>query len=243
MIADVTVIIPCYGQSEYLLEAVESCKTQTIQPKEIIAILMDEESYNLRSKLGEATCVAKPRLNVPTARNIGFSLAKTKFVVPLDADDKLPENYVEALLNHSDKADVVYPGSIRFGDSNEVCEPPSTLHRFTIRRARLPTSLLYRKRDWKESGGFNEDFSYGNESEEFNIRLFLMGKIFVPCFEVKQWYRVHGDQTRSKIAVRNREIIQKELDLLYPQTITTLSVPLPKHRPDFTLQYEKDEKD
>lgn len=239
MIADVTIIIPCYGQSEYLLEAVDSCTRQTVQPKEIIAILMDDASYALQPKLGKVTCILKPQLSLPAARNLGFSLAKTEFVIPLDADDKLPENYIETLIRYSDKGDVVYVGSRCFGDSDEIREPP-ILHKYKMRLVRVPTSLLFRKKDWKEAGGYNEDFIYGNETEEFRIRLFLLGKVFVPCFEVKQWYRVHGDQTRSCVATRNFDIIQKQLFELYPQLRTTLSVPTPKPRPDFTLQYEKD---
>ncbi len=240
MSSDVTVIIPCYGQAEYLLDAVNSCRRQTVKPKEIIAILMDEESWKLANQLSDIHYVIKPRLDVPAARNLGFALARTKFVIPLDADDMLPDNYIEEVLKHKDEADTIYTGSIRFGTDNRITEPYDYICKSFLRRnyaPSIPCTCLFRREVWKEVGGYNEEFIYGHEDSELLFRLFTMGKTFAPCFEVKLLYRKHGTYCMSYEMRKYEDIILNHLGRLYPKMFSNHNGPI-EERKNFTLQYE-----
>ena len=240
MSSDVAVIIPCYGQAEYLLDAVNSCRRQTVKPDQVIAILMDEESWKLADQLNDIYYILKKQMPLPAARNLGFALARTKFVIPLDADDMLLDNYIEEVLKHKDEADTIYTGSIRFGSENKIIEPPPYICKSFLRRKHpplIPPTCLFRREVWKEVGGYNEEFIYGNEDREMLTRLFTMGKTFAPCFEVKLLYRRHGTETAAYRSRKYEDIILNHLGRLYPKMFSNHNGPI-EERKNFTLQYE-----
>ena len=96
----VTVVIPCYKQSKFLRETVQSVLGQTVLPKQIIILLMDKDSWALQNELGgldpRIHTVCSGRKLLPSARNFCIGLATTEYVIPLDADDLLQPNFIEA---------------------------------------------------------------------------------------------------------------------------------------------------
>ena len=109
----VTSVIPCYKQSKFVVEALDSCLKQTHRPNQIIILLMDPDSWKLKNDLRtrdpSIRVICSSRKLLPSARNICFGIATTDYIVPLDADDTLEPNFIEE--TRKIRADVVYVGS------------------------------------------------------------------------------------------------------------------------------------
>lgn len=113
----VSVVIPTYSHREYVLQAVNSVRSQTFTDYEIIVVndgSPDDTDELLRPlvRSGEITTyISQENAGQGAARNRGISEARGEFVVLLDDDDCLPRDritwQVEALRSHADVG-VVY---------------------------------------------------------------------------------------------------------------------------------------
>lgn len=91
---DLTVVIPAHNCADYLADAIASIEAQTRQPAQVIVV--ENASTDATRRVLEAL-QASSSLNlkvlytdcpgVSNARNLGFSLASTRLVAMLDADD------------------------------------------------------------------------------------------------------------------------------------------------------------
>ena len=115
----VSTIIPVYNTEQYLEKAIKSVINQSIGFKNIQLILVNDGSPDN----SEAICLkykkmypnnivyqAKENGGVSTARNLGLSLAKGKYINFLDADDYLDKDFYEkayAMLEEHQEIDLV----------------------------------------------------------------------------------------------------------------------------------------
>ena len=116
----ISVIIPLYNAEEYVAECLDSLLAQTFKDFEVIVVddcstdgsLTIVENY--APKFNGRLIITKTEVNskgggyVP--RNIGFNLARGKYVFFSDADDHLLDTALETLYNAAEKydTDVVY---------------------------------------------------------------------------------------------------------------------------------------
>ena len=96
----VSVVIPCYNQGQYLDEAVESVISQTYQDFEIIII--NDGSNDLETieilknyQKPKTRIIHTENQGVIAARNRAIEAAQGKYILPLDADDKIGNTYLE----------------------------------------------------------------------------------------------------------------------------------------------------
>ena len=93
----VSVIIPCFNQGHFLGEAIESVLSQTYPSIEIIVV--DDGSTDDTSEIAEAysgvRCIKQDNKGLCDARLTGFSNSNGKFVLFLDADDRLPPKAIQ----------------------------------------------------------------------------------------------------------------------------------------------------
>ena len=87
----VSVVIPLYNQSAYILEAVNSILSSTYKDVEIIVInasSTDITESELSAILPNSVKVATlPNQGVCIARNEGISMAKGEYILTLDSDE------------------------------------------------------------------------------------------------------------------------------------------------------------
>jgi len=105
----VSVIVPCYNQGIYLDEAIQSVLGQTYQDFEII--IVDDGSDDgltgltndlLRDYRRKRTRVIRTEnRGVVSARNTAISHARGKYILPLDADDRIGSEYLEKAVKFS----------------------------------------------------------------------------------------------------------------------------------------------
>ncbi len=96
----VSVVIPCYNQAPYLSEAVESALSQDgCRTKVVVVDDGSEPPISLPGREGDRLrCLRQPNLGVAAARNAGLAASAGKYVVFLDADDRLAAGGIKAGL-------------------------------------------------------------------------------------------------------------------------------------------------
>ena len=102
---DVSVIVPCFNQARFLVDAVESVRSQTMRNWE--CVIIDDGSTDDTSTVARSLAASDPRLvvlNQPNrglsgARNAGLSQARGRYVQFLDADDLITPSKLEAQLS------------------------------------------------------------------------------------------------------------------------------------------------
>lgn len=192
---NVSIIIPCYNQSKYIKEAVKSCISQTVSPSEILILLMDHDSISMKNEIenmsNDITCFISERLILSQARNFLIEKSKSDYVIPLDADDKLPYNFIEETSKI--ESDVVYVGSEYFGDFNGSW-PPNNKEIInwdlltTLRRNPLVCTALIKKNKLIEVGMYNSNME-AYEDMDLWIRMSHLNFSFKKCFNTKLLYR------------------------------------------------------
>ena len=102
----ISVVIACYNQGIYLSDALNSLEKQTFQNWEGIIVNdgstdgTEEIALEYVKKDERFKYVFQENGGVSKARNIGAAQALGTYILPLDADDKLEETYIEKALSH-----------------------------------------------------------------------------------------------------------------------------------------------
>lgn len=198
----VSVVIPCYNQARFLGEAIQSVLGQTHRCVEVIVI--DDGS---RDDFAAAVApfpgikyFRQQNQGVSAARNAGLKASRGRYVLFLDADDRLlPESVsigVKSLESHPDCAFVW--GQCRH--CNQAGEPiPAQSkplikdnHYVNLLRTnyiRTPGVVMYRRAVFDAVGGFDPDLHGG---EDYDLHLRIARRFPVYCHNrVVLVYRVH----------------------------------------------------
>lgn len=100
----ISVIVPCYNLEQYILECLNSLKTQSFKDFEVIIVddgSMDSSRKIIRNFLesaGERFClIEKSNGGVSSARNAGLHVSKGEYVTFVDGDDWVAVDYLNNL--------------------------------------------------------------------------------------------------------------------------------------------------
>ena len=100
---EITIIVPIFNRAEYLPGLFKCLRKQIFREYE--CILVDDGSWDESGELCDKFCEMDERFRVlhidnagvSHARNLGLSEAKGEYVVFVDSDDKIPDNYLTCL--------------------------------------------------------------------------------------------------------------------------------------------------
>lgn len=106
----ISVIIPVYNAEEWLHDALASLQTQTYADFE--AILVDDGATDNSAGICKDFCSQDERFRllshknsgVSAARNLGIDNAKGEWIAFMDADDVMPPDALEVMINHARKS-------------------------------------------------------------------------------------------------------------------------------------------
>jgi glycosyltransferase involved in cell wall biosynthesis len=231
MNAIVSIIVPCYNQAQYLDEALQSVLNQTYQNWECI-IVNDGSSDNtegVAQKWAEKDVrfqyFFKENEGVSSARNLGISHTIGEFILPLDADDKIGENYIYLAIKEFERDSalkLVYCKAEYFGDKTGSWYLPSFSIQNLARFNMIFCAALFRKKDWELVGGYDINMIYGIEDWEFWIAI-LKGGGNVFCLETAEFYyrikkvsrqkQLDGEKTK----IMNEYMSVKHIDFFIKQ--------------------------
>jgi glycosyltransferase involved in cell wall biosynthesis len=197
----VSVVIPCYNQGAFLEEAVASVLRQTFSDVEIIVV--DDGSTD------PVTCALladyrRPRTRVirtdnrgvSAARNRGIREAAGEYILPLDADDRIGERYLEqavAVLDRQPAVGIVYCGVELFGEASGEWHLPEFSLPHQLLDNLIFSAALFRRVDWQRAGGYDEGMRDGWEDWGYWLRLLALGKGVCRLPEILFFYRIRRD--------------------------------------------------
>lgn len=233
----VSIIIPCYNQGKYLQEAVDSVLASTYENIEIIVI--NDGSY-LDVEFLQSFCAQKTKIinqdnqGVIKARNKGITEAKGKYILPLDADDKIHPEYIEKavkILDENDKAGIVYCDAEFFGTKTGKWKINNYKFPNILFKNMIFTSAMFRKSDWEKTGGYKLEMELGCEDWELWISLIEMGLKPYKIPEVLFYYRKEKNyrsysSTKLLAFIKIRKTIIYLHKDLYKKNFLKISVPI-----------------
>lgn len=218
----VSIIVPCYNQAQYLDECLQSVLEQTLQDWECIIVndgSQDDTDNTVKkwvTKDSRFNYVCKPNGGLSSARNYGISLAKGTFILPLDADDKIANQYIEFAIQEFKKdvsLKVVYCKAEKFGSKNGPWNLPVFSLLNLAKDNMIFCSALFKKSDWQLVGGYDVKMIYGWEDWEFWIALLKSGGNVKQLDYIGFYYRVKDISMVKELNLQKRELLLQYMTL------------------------------
>lgn len=223
-----SIIIPSYGQAQYLDEAIQSALAQSYnKPYEVIVV--DDGSTDGSLKVAKdyvprVRVVRQVNKGLASARNTGIMWAKGEWILPLDADDVLFPNAllkISNVIEYGGFVDVVAP-SIRCFDGNGGVQDTILKENPTFVDFKEGNRLAYcaaiRKSVLLEVGGYSPRMDTLGGWEDLHLWYDLMNRGF--AFETIQeplvMYRVK-ENSMWKDAEKNKEKLWAQIVKDFPE--------------------------
>lgn len=216
----VSVIIPCYNQGEFVLEAiasVESCQDKVYE----ILIVNDGSTSPVTQKvltyLREKgyQVIDQSNQGLAAARNTGIQKAQGRYILPLDADNKIKPAYItEAveILDEHPAVGVVYGDAELFGEKTGIVEVPDFDINRLVAGNYIDACAVFRRTVWQDCGGYDSQIpqKLGYEDWDFWLGVAEKGWQFYHISEVMYEYRFRENSMVSacNIPQNRRELFR-----------------------------------
>jgi hypothetical protein len=197
----VSVVIACFNYAHTLPDAVASVLGQTLRDLEL-TIVDDgstDDSLAVARRLAEAdprvTVIAQENAGQPAIpRNRAIERARGRFVVSLDADDKLAPDALAicaATLDADDRAGLAYPQQKDFGFEDSLHAHLEWSLARIKRFNHLPSATMFRRAAWEAAGGYNTNVR-GYEDWDLWLGIAEAGYTGRAATGALWYYRKHG---------------------------------------------------
>lgn len=196
----VSIITPCYNQAQYLPEALDSVLRQTYPYWE--CVIVNDGSKDNTEEVALAYCKKDSRFHyyykensgVCDTRNFAVAKSKGKYLLPLDADDKIGEGYlndaVEAFEKGGDRLAIVYSQGVYFGAlSGPIDNKPYDFETMLVENVFF-NSVVFRRSDFDRVGGYHDYMRKGLEDWEILLSMLDEDSEVVQLPHVYYHYRI-----------------------------------------------------
>lgn len=248
-----SIIIPCYNVEAYIEECLSSIY-RIMDAKQTEVILVDDGSSDQTVSIVEAyikdksnfTLLCNPHLGVSMARNAALQKARGKYIVFVDSDDVLMENYFEVVEQHlCDEVDILHFNYINFNE-HKRWKNKEQLPFLGSGKEFLNTALLQDKYStaicmhiFKRQFFLDHKIQFVqdiyHEDEEFNIQCLLKDCTIKSINDYIYLYRIHStsitqnvklskQRTESKFYIYEKYMRYENEDKVYRTLSTYLSI-------------------
>lgn len=215
----VSIIIPCYNLGQYLDEAVDSILAQSFQDSEIIIVndgSTDDFTTELLSNYNKrkTKVINQENRGLSSARNSGIKASSGEYILCLDADDKLHQEFLEKTIPVLDedlehKYGFVMPWAQLFGNDNQLWITAEYDPYVLAMRNDMHCSALFRRECWDAVGGYREHMASGYEDWDFWISIVAAGYQWVTVKEPLFYYRKRTDSMIKKSDEKRLELFRQ----------------------------------
>jgi glycosyltransferase involved in cell wall biosynthesis len=216
----ISVIIPAYNYGHFIAECMQSVLNQTHKNWECIVVdngstdNTAEEVKKFTEKDTRFIYVKTAQNGVSFARNKAVELSKGTFILPLDADDKIAPTYLELaekVLRTKPEVKLVYARAELFGASSGEWQLPAYSFRDLLIENSVFCSALFRKTDFQETGGYNENMKAGFEDWDFWIKLLKSGGEVYQIPEILFYYRIKTLSRNSQLDREKQRLLRLQI--------------------------------
>jgi glycosyltransferase involved in cell wall biosynthesis len=218
----VSVIVPCYNQAQYLPETLDSLLSQTYSNWE--CIIVNDGSPDNTEEIAKTFCTKDNRIKYVFQNNGGLSSARNKgikestgeYILPLDADDKISERYMELAMQkfkNAPETELVYCRAQLFGNETGEWKLPSYNYELLLIENMIFCSAIFRRSDYNKTDGYDEQMSMGFEDWNFWINLLHPNSIVYQIPEICFYYRVKDISMLKKITPEIQMDLKSQLYL------------------------------
>lgn len=215
----VSIIIPCFNHGKYIQETLDSIElAKRKYAVEVIVVndgSSDEYTVSILKQIEKKGYCVLNQANegLGSARNNGIKLAKGKYILPLDSDNKVLSPYLNEavdILEENKLIDIVYGNATYFGEKEGDWSVGDYSILKLITGNYIDACAIYRKSVWQNIGGYDEKMPVmGIEDWDFWLAISFKGFRFYylkeNCFE----YRVLKDSMiHSLTTEKSEEVFQ-----------------------------------
>lgn len=218
----VSIIMPCYNDGKYIMEAISSIKDQTYTNWELIIVddgSDDQETINIINQIHDYNIriYHTEHLRPAGARNYGISKAEGTYILPVDSDDKIAKTYLEKAVLEIEKSEdigIVYCKAELFGEKSGPWDLPDYSFRTMLLDNIVFVTALFYKEDWQKVGGFSTTMAAGMEDYDFWLSIMALGRKIYQIPEVLFYYRIKP-VSRTTSFQNNCEQVQNTYRQMY----------------------------
>jgi len=197
------VVIPCFNDGEFLIEAVASVARIASSVSELVIVddgSTDPRTLEVLSILEELgyRVLHQENMGLSAARNTGIRATRGHYYVPLDADNRLRPGFLEAAAAHLDRhpdTGVVYGDRFIFGSRSGRHWVPEFELSAMLGGSNIDACAMIRRSTWEDCGGYDTAMA-GLEDWEYWINVARQG-----------WRFHHLDQLTFDYRVRPRSLL------------------------------------
>ena len=211
-----SIIVPCYQQAEYLNEALLSVQNQTFTNWE--CIIINDGSNDKTEEIAEYWCNSDSRFRylkqenkgLSSARNEGIKIALGSYILPLDADDKIGEHYLEKafpFIENNEKK-LVYCKAKKFGLENVNWKLPTYSYSKLLIGNIIFCSAIFRKVDFFLTSGYDESMKIGYEDWDFWLHLLSKEDKVHQLNSIEFFYRIKSRSMLNTIDQNDSRVLR-----------------------------------
>jgi glycosyltransferase involved in cell wall biosynthesis len=228
--SQVTVLITLYNYQDYIIQCLESVKNQTITTLNLVIVddCSNDQSLTKANKWLDENgkrfneyVLARHLINrgLAYSRNQAVSLAKTKYVFILDADNLLYPRCLESLVGalNNCNASFAYCYLQKFGEATALQNTKPWDLKTLAAVNTIDAMVLLRKQVWEKVGGYSIMPVMGWEDYELWFKIARIKGWGVQIPEILARYRVHKTSMLNTVTNPNVEKLWNYLKENYPE--------------------------
>ncbi len=164
---DLSIVIPCHDDGEFVGEAVESAERSVPPRSELRAelVIVDDGSRDAATLAALADLrragyrvIAQENAGLAAARNRGIAETSGRYLLPLDADNRLLPGFpaaAAAVLDGAPEVGVVYGDRVEFGARSGRVQVPELDLDSLLRANSIDACAVLRREVWEQCGGYD----------------------------------------------------------------------------------------
>ncbi len=200
----VSVVIPCFNHGQFIREAIRSVEKCDQRAYELIIVndgSTDSQTQQVMKELAAEgyQVINQTNQGLAAARNNGIRAGRGRYVLPLDADNLIRPNYLNAgieILDRFPEVAVVYGRPAYFGEvTDRRFDIGGEFDLFRLLKDNyIDACAILRKSVFEECGGFDSQMpTQGYEDWDLWLTLASRGHHFYFVDEVLFDYRIRSD--------------------------------------------------
>lgn len=196
-----SIIITCFNREKFISKCIRSALSQiNVSKSEYEVIVIDDNSYDNSQFIIKDFVPAikfvknKKNLGISSSRNRGIKMSKGKYLVMIDSDDYISNNFLEIMgfyLDSNQYWDAAACDYIKVKDNGEV------IKRFNFKKNPIACGILFRRDVIFNLGLYNKRLKINEEKDlrkKFFMKNFTMGYIELPLYR----YVMHSNNITKK---------------------------------------------